>query len=250
MPAGDLGSLVASFWGSNHDWISAAISLLVALGLVAAADRAIRRRSLSRQADTRLRFLRRLVSAAILLLGIALALSQFTGIDKLAASVLASGALAVAILGFAAQRTLGNLVAGVMMAVTQPLRIGDWITFEDIHGVVEDVRLNFTVLRTPGQQRVIIPNERIASGVLRNDTLVIDTIGLEASLWISRDADADAACRAIEEETGGTATIAEVTLEGVRIAVSGERVPAADRDRGEAELRAASLRRLRAEALL
>jgi small-conductance mechanosensitive channel len=250
MPAGDLRMVAASFWEHNRGWISAALTLLVALALVYFADHALRSRELSRRADTRLRFVRRLVFATILLLGAAVALSQFTGIDRLAASVLASGALAVAVIGFAAQRTLGNVVAGVMLAVTQPLRIGDWVAFDDQYGVVEDVRLNFTVLRTPGQQRVIIPNERIASGVLRNDTLVIDTIGLEVSLWIPHGRDPDAACAALEDETGATATVAEVTLEGVRIAVSGERVPAPDRAPGEADLRARCLRRLRAEGLL
>jgi small-conductance mechanosensitive channel len=251
MPAGDLRSLLAAtFWENNRDWISAALTLAAALALVVLADRAFRRRSLSRQADTRLRFVRRLVSTTILLLGAALALSQFTGIDKLAGSVLASGAIAAAVIGFAAQRTLGNFVAGVILAVTQPLRIGDWVAFEDQYGVVEDVRLNFTVLRTPGQQRVIIPNERLASGVLRNDTLVIDTIGVEVSVWLALGADADAACTALEDETGATATMVEVTPEGVRIAVGGERVAAPDRARGEADLRARCLRRLRAEGLI
>ena len=58
-----------------------------------------------------------------------------------------------------------------MLTITQPLRVGDWVTFEDHYGVVEDVRLNFTVLRTLSEQRIVIPNERLASGVLRNDTL-------------------------------------------------------------------------------
>jgi small-conductance mechanosensitive channel len=251
MPAEDLRSLLAaSFWDHNRGWISAAITLLVAAAVAWLVDRAFRRRSLSRQADTRLRFLRRVVYATILLLGFALALSQFTGIDKLAASVLASGALAVAVLGFAAQRTLGNFIAGVMLAVTQPLRIGDWIALEDQYGMVEDVRLNFTVIRTAGQARVIIPNERIASGMLRNDTLVVDDVGTEVSLWLGHGADADAACAALEQETGGTATVAEVTADGVRVTVGGDRVAPPERAGAEAELRARCLRRLRADGLI
>ena len=109
--------------------------------------------------------------AAIIMLGIAVALSQFTGINRLAASLLASGAIAAAIVGFAARQTLANFVAGIMLAITQPIRVGDWVSFEDQYGVVEDVRLNYTFLRTPGDQRVVIPNERLASGILRNDTL-------------------------------------------------------------------------------
>ena len=77
--------------------------------------------------------------------------------------MLASGALAAAIIGFAARQTLANVVAGIMLAITQPLRVGDWVTFEEHYGVVEDVRLNFTVLRTASDQRIVIPNERLAA---------------------------------------------------------------------------------------
>jgi small-conductance mechanosensitive channel len=254
MPAGDLRSLLAaSFWDRNNDWISAGIALVLALAAAFVVDRAFERRwrgSISRRTDTRLRFVRRLIYASILLIGIALALSQFTGVSKIASSVLASGAIVAAVIGFAAQRTLGNFVAGVMLAVTQPLRIGDWVTFEGDHGVVEDVRLNFTVLRLPSETRVIIPNERIASGVLRNDTLVVDAVGLDVSIWLPPGADADAAIRGLEAETGATVTVAEVAVEGIRLAVGGERVPPPQRGGLEAELRARCLHRLREDGLI
>ena len=70
-----------------------------------------------------------------------------TGVNQIAASLLASGVVAAAIIGFAARQTLANFVAGVMLAVTQPIRVGDWVKFEDNYGVVEDVRLNYTILR-------------------------------------------------------------------------------------------------------
>jgi small-conductance mechanosensitive channel len=253
MPAGDLRSLLAaSFWDRNDAWISAAIAILLALAVAYVVDRAFRRwsGSVSRRTDTRLRFVRRLIYTSILLIGIALALSQFTGVSKVANSVLASGAIVAAVIGFAAQRTLGNFVAGVMLAVTQPLRIGDWVTFEGDHGVVEDVRLNFTVLRLPSETRVIIPNEKIASGVLRNDTLVVDVAALDVSIWLPPGADADAAVRLIAEGTGASAAVAEATVDGVRIGVAGERVAPSERGAREAELRATCLRLLREEGLL
>ena len=125
--------------------------------------------------------MRRLVWLTIVLVGVFVALSYFTGLSRLAASVLASGAIAAAIVGFAARQVLANLVAGIMLAITQPLRVGDWVTFEDHYGVVEDVRLNFTILRTLGEQRIVIPNERLASGVLRNDTLETEAVGLDVA---------------------------------------------------------------------
>ena len=200
--------------------------------------------------DTRLRFLRRLLYATIVLIGVAIALSQFTGLSKLAASVLASGAIAAAVIGFAARQTLANVVAGIMLAITQPLRVGDWVTFEGEYGVVEDVRLNFTILRTASDQRVIIPNEKLAAGVLRNDTLLSDRIGLDVSVWLPPQVDADRAIGALQDETQGTVAVAEVVPWGVRLAVGGDPVPPPQRAQREAELRAQCLRRLRSEGLL
>ena len=67
----------------------------------------------------------------LLVIGMLAALSQFAGLGRVAGSFLASGALVAAIVGFAARQTLANLVAGIMLAITQPLRVGDWVTFEE-----------------------------------------------------------------------------------------------------------------------
>ena len=90
-----------------------------------------------------------------------------------------------------------------MLAITQPLRVGDWVTFEDNYGVVEDVRLNFTVLRTPSEQRVVIPNERLAAGVLRNDTLVDAQPVARRLVWLP-PTPTPARVEALREETGAT----------------------------------------------
>jgi small-conductance mechanosensitive channel len=262
MAAADLPIItVSTFWARNHEWISALITMVVALSLAIAVDRAFQRRgrvlartvgrgTITPELDTRLNFVRRLIYASILLIGIAVALAQFTGVSKLAASVLASGAIVAAVIGFAAQRTLGNFVAGVMLAVTQPLRIGDWVALDDHYGVVEDVRLNFTVLRTASDSRVVIPNERIASGVLRNDTLATNAVALDVAVWLPRDADTEAAVAAIAAEPCvASVAVAEIAVDGVRLGISGERVPPGDKAPREAELRAACLRRLRAAGM-
>ena len=179
------------------------------------------------------------------------ALSQFEGLGKVAGSFLASGALVAAIVGFAARQTLANLVAGIMLTISQPLRVGDWVTFEEHYGVVEDVRLNFTVLRTLSEQRIVIPNERLASGILRNDTLETDAVGLDVSLWLPAGADVP---RALDVAARGDRAVGDASprarREGTRLAVGGERVPPPERAKHEAELREQCLRRLRAEGLL
>jgi small-conductance mechanosensitive channel len=261
MSAPDVGTSLSEFWEANDNWISAAISFGLALLVAFAIDRWFARRGrelagkvmrggISQQADTRLRVVRRLVWLTLVLIGVFAALSQFTGISRVAASVLASGALAAAIIGFAARQTLANLVAGIMLAITQPLRVGDWVTVEEHYGVVEDIRLNFTILRTLSDQRIVVPNERLASNILRNDTLEADAVGLDVAIWLPQDADVGRALDVLRDETGQTVTVAETAAEGVRLAVGGERIPPSERARREAEVREACLRRLRAEGVL
>ena len=250
-----------SFWEANNDWITAVLSIVVALLVAFLLDRTLARRGqqvaaavmrgeLSPETDTRLRFIRWLVYAVIILIGVAIALAQFDGINRLAASLLASGAIAAAVLGFAARQTLANFIAGIMLAVTQPLRVGDWVVVEDQYGVVEDIRLTYTFLRTLGGQQVVIPNEKLASGILRNDTLGGGMVALDVHVWLPATADAGQAVRTLIDETGQSVSVAETTPEGVRLAVGGERCPPPDRAAREAELRLQCLTRLRAEGLL
>jgi small-conductance mechanosensitive channel len=248
-------------WWTGHPWIRAAVIFGVFFVAAVVFDRwfaargrgvagRVLRGEITQQTDTRLRFIRRLIWLVLLVIGTLLALSQFDGLGRVAGSFLASGALVAAIVGFAARQTLANLVAGIMLALSQPLRVGDWVTFEENYGVVEDVRLNFTVLRTLSEQRIVIPNERLVAGVLRNDTLEADAVGLDVSVWLPAAADVPRALDALREETGQSVTVAETAAEGTRLAVGGERVPPPDRAKHEAQLRESCLRRLRKEGLL
>jgi small-conductance mechanosensitive channel len=245
----------------RHGWVGALATLLGAAILAAVVDRVISRRGmklaeavargeLTPEAITRLRFVRRLLSAAILVIGIAVALSYFEGLSGLASSLLDSGAIAAAVVGFAARQTLANFIAGIMIALTQPLRVGDWVTIEDAYGVVEDIRLNATVLRTPADQRVVIPNERLAAGILRNDTLKSGSIRLDVAIWLPAYADAARAVALLGELTGGDVSVAESTADGVRLSVGGESVAPPERARREAELRLRCLACLREAGLL
>jgi small-conductance mechanosensitive channel len=244
-----------TFWEENgRAVIVAAVSILLAFVAAQLVDRTLSRRggrlapSISRETETRLRFVRRAIYAVILLIGVGIALAQFEGVNRIAASLLASGVVAAAIIGFAARQTLANVVAGVMLAVTQPIRVGDWVTVEDNYGVVEDVRLNYTVLRTAGEQRVLIPNEKLASSVLKNDTLNVEAVAIEVALWIPADADAARAVEILNEE--GDAAVAETVPWGTRLVVAGGTVPPPERGPGEVALRARCHARLREEGLL
>ncbi|HXS32398.1 MAG TPA: mechanosensitive ion channel domain-containing protein [Solirubrobacterales bacterium] len=122
----------------------------------------------SRSTKTRLRFLRRLVILIVFLVLVAIALSQFTELKRLATGILASTAVLAAIVGFAAQHTIGNMVAGVQLAVSQPIKIGDRITFEEVHGRVTDITLSYTYVNPGDGTTVVIPNQMLVEGIIHN----------------------------------------------------------------------------------
>jgi small-conductance mechanosensitive channel len=122
----------------------------------------------SRSTRTRLRVLRRVLLLAIFLVLVALALSQFTELKRLATGILASTAVLGLIVGFAAQHTIANMVAGVQLAVSQPFRIGDRISFDDRDGRVTDITLSYTYVDPGDGSSVVIPNQLLVEGIVHN----------------------------------------------------------------------------------
>jgi small conductance mechanosensitive channel len=245
-------------WGHQ---LTAVGTVLLVLLVVFAVDRAFKRRgrALARRVtggdldpvlETRLRFVRRFVEAVIIVVGLAIALSQFTALDRFAASILASSAIAAAVIGFAAQQTIGNIIAGVMLAVTQPIRIGDRVSFEDHSGVVEDIRLTHTYLQTGTDARIIVPNGKLAGAVVRNDSIVTETVAVEVEVWLANESDELRAIDAIASSVpGASASIKAVTFEGTTLAVSGEPSMPVERAAREADLRRAVVEALRSASL-
>jgi len=123
------------------------------------------------ETTTRLQVSRRLVDAAIWLVAISMALTQFPELHVLSAGLLASAGISGIIVGFAARSTLGNAIAGVMISFAQPVRIGDDIELRGERGVVEDITLLFTVVRLHDGKRLIIPNDTLSTEVIKNLTL-------------------------------------------------------------------------------
>jgi small-conductance mechanosensitive channel len=122
----------------------------------------------SRSTKTRLRFLRRLLILIVFLVVVAIALSQFTELKRLATGILASTAVLAAIIGFAAQHTIGNMVAGVQLAVSQPIKIGDRIEFGEVSGRVTDITLSYTYVNPGDGTSIVIPNQLLVEGVIHN----------------------------------------------------------------------------------
>src|SRR4051794_18789697 len=251
--------VVASFWTDHRNGITALATLVVAFVVAQLVDRAIAHRGgrlaevipgqLSPTANTRLRLVRRLVYVAIIVIGVMLALVQFPAVKRTATGVLASSAVLGLVIGFAARPNLANGIAGILLAITQPIRIGDLVTFEGETGVVEDIRLTYTYVATGDGRRLIIPNERLAQTTVQNHTIVDPRVRVEASVWIPREVDALRALSALRSDGDVDVEIADIDKDAVRLVAGTWARNSSERGAIAAGLRASCLERLRSAGL-
>jgi small conductance mechanosensitive channel len=154
-----------------HRLIVVGVVLLITLAVARLIDRAIARRQLTPEATTRYRIVRRSITAGIVFVGLLSALLVIPQVRAVAGGLLASSAVIGIVVGFASQRTLGNFVAGLLIAFTQPVRLGDDVIVQDTEGIVEEIGLIYTFVRTENGDRLVIPNEKLASDTIRNSTI-------------------------------------------------------------------------------
>jgi small-conductance mechanosensitive channel len=134
-------------------------------------DTRFERQKLDPATATRYRVLRRSIFSVIVFVGVFSALLVIPQVRAIAGGILASGAVLAVVLGFAAQRTIGNFIAGILIAFSQPVRLGDEVEVEGGRGVVEEIGLTYTWVRLADGDRLVIPNERLVSEPLRNSTI-------------------------------------------------------------------------------
>jgi small-conductance mechanosensitive channel len=251
-----------SFWDNNGDWISALITLVIAFAIAFVVDRFVIARAtsvatsltestVSRAARTRLRLIRRLVFVTIIVIGFAIALAQFDKLNKLATGILASSAVLGLVLGLAARQVLANPLAGILLAVSQPIRIGDTVTIEGETGRVDDLTLSHTFIDTGDGRLVIVPNETVVTNVVVNRSTGDLSAPVMASVWVPASADLEAARKALARLEPSQVDVAEMTPDGIRIEVHGPRRPGGTRASGEeAALRERAQRALREAGVL
>jgi small-conductance mechanosensitive channel len=226
-------------------WQRLAIAVvMIAVASVAAkvVDWRISRRTLAPEAVTRYRVLRQTVFAAIVFVGVVSALLVIPGVRAVAGGVLASSAVIGLVIGFASQRTIGNVVAGILIAVSQPLRLGDEVEVQGTQGVVEEIGLTYTWIRTRDNDRLVVPNEKLASDTIRNSTIRSSQTLAEATVQVPAEGLRETvASLEAEGEVYVTEISADTATIVVRKWVPGEGVA----ERAASDLRIALAERLR-----
>ncbi len=179
------------------------IVLAIAAVLARMIDRRILGRDRSPEALTRYRVLRRTISVSIVTVGLLSALLVIPQVRAIAGGLLASSAILGLIVGFASQRTLGNFVAGLMIAITQPLRLGDWVEIGGVGGSVEEIGLMYTFIRTEDNARLVIPNEKLASDTIRNSTIRSPAKYAQVTVQVPPATDLGSLVEALRQEVPG-----------------------------------------------
>jgi small-conductance mechanosensitive channel len=200
-------------------------------------DRASRR--------TRAHTLLRLAIALAVALVACVVLWQFQATRDYASAVFASTAVVAVVIGLAAQGTLSNVVAGIVLAFSQPIRLGDRVSIDGLDGVVEEIGLSYSRLRSDDGTSVEFPNALLAQKAIVSSTLRGggEVVRVRASVTSADWERASAALRERARESGlgeVDIVVCDAGPETVTIEVRGRCAGAAQAARAEKELRSAA----------
>lgn len=161
------GTAYFTFWLMWTGWTLARIADFAAKLI---ADRAVAGQGhwRSRGVRTRMMMLRRVLQGTVSVILCAIFLMQFQAVREIGLSLLASAGVAGLVVGVAAQRTIGNLLAGMQLSLTQPLRMGDKVSFEGEFGTVAEINLTYVVLELWDETSLVIPMSKLLESTFRN----------------------------------------------------------------------------------
>jgi small conductance mechanosensitive channel len=231
-----------------HRLIIVVVVLVLTTVLARLIDRRIARRDLPPEAITRYRVLRRSVTTAIFFVGVLSALLVIPQVRAVAGGLLASSAVIGIVVGFASQRTLGNFVAGLLIAFTQPVRLGDEVELAGTRGTVEEIGLIYTFVRTDDDDRLVIPNETLASDTIRNSTIRSREKVAEVTVQVPLSADLRAVVDRLRQLTGAEVFVGDLAGQATLVIRARASDPD-DAERVERDLRLRAHEALRAEGV-
>ena len=138
----------------------------------------------ARRIQTQTKVLSRTLMLIIVLVGSCTALMTLPGLRQLGSSLLASAGVAGLVIGFAAKPVLGNLLAGMQIALTQPIRLQDVVIVQNEWGHIEEITGTYVVVRIWDQRRLIVPLQWFIENPFQNWTRTSAEILATVSIWV------------------------------------------------------------------
>lgn len=157
----------------------------------------------ARRIQTKTRMLRRIASVAIALLAAALALTLFPAVREIGISLFASAGVLGIVLGIAARPTLSSIIAGIQVALSEPIRIDDVVIVEGEWGRIEEIRMTYVVVRIWDDRRLVVPLSRFIDQPFENWTRttadLLGTVYLHADYTVDVERIRDAHERILDQ---------------------------------------------------
>jgi len=138
----------------------------------------------ARKVQTQARVISGIVQGAIVLLGVGLALMTIPGIRQLGATLLASAGVLGLVAGIAARPVFGNLIAGLQLALAQPIRLDDVVIVEGEWGRIEEINATYVVVRIWDERRMVVPLQWFIENPFQNWTRTTAQLLGTAFLWL------------------------------------------------------------------
>jgi small-conductance mechanosensitive channel len=146
----------------------------------------------SRKFQTQFNILERILVFLIVLISIGLILMLFDEVKRIGISLFASAGVAGVIIGLAAQRVIGAVLAGIQIAIAQPIRLDDVVVIEGEWGRIEEITLTYVVVRIWDQRRLVVPStyffEKTFQNWTRTSAEILGTVFIYTDYHVSFDA--------------------------------------------------------------
>jgi small-conductance mechanosensitive channel len=138
-------------------WLMTRIVIIVEKILIQKLDFNTEDNNYARRMFTKIKFIKRIIMIMIVLIGVSILLLSFDSVRQYGVGILTSAGIFSVIIGFAAQKSLGNLLAGVQIAFTQPIKIDDVVIVEGEWGRIEEINLTYVVVNIWDLRRLVLP---------------------------------------------------------------------------------------------
>ena len=245
--------------------IGLALLLVVRIVLGAVFERYVKRVATRKPPDhvarlrTRLMVLRRVIVALVFVVVLWSVLEIFPTTEQIARTLLASGAFVALLLGVAFSVPLGNIGAGILLSLSQPVRIGDRITVGDVTGTAQEITLIHTIVKTDQGLTAFVPNSQMITSTVVNRSLDDPRRLVTVRLPVAITARVDEARRLLLQTVGElrdppieepNVSVVDVGEKTTWLALSGYAPRPTAVDRTAAELRERALEVLAAEGFL
>jgi len=197
--------------------VFAVVYLLGKLFVLPAVNRVLRSRDLDEHAR---KPIRRVTGIVVLFVAAGVAFN-FAGFGDILTALATIGAAATLAIGFAMQDVLKNFVSGIFIYTDEPFRIGDWIEWDGNAGIVEDISLRVSRVRTFDNELLTVPNSQLTDGVIKNP-VAKDKLRLKIDFGIGYDDDIEQATEIVVEEAEKHPEILEDPAPSVRLVELGD----------------------------